>query len=272
MDTIYFDWGRGKVTTLLNDSDRIVYYRSVDELLNSLTEPHNIVSEATFESYEPTTRAKVIERGRAAGHNWLTTPNRQTGRHRLAMGIEKKTDEIDVTVIRHLAQTQPRCLKAPNVRGDSDPVVIALRAANTELRDLRRTYRMVEAPRTALGFKTIGAKDEYAEYLASTLPEYSTLPPYLQAALGNGDKYSLVLLAAAGKAAKFSNSRSEFEQLTGLYAHGYPSQIRSDFHHWRWRFARPGAKGKLAGQITLSEFRKGCRWLYHRLDERRDVL
>src|SRR5690606_5773683 len=77
MDTIYFDWGRGKVTTLLNDSDHIVYYRSVDELLDSLTEPHNIVSEATFESYEPTTRAKVIERARAAGHNWLTTPNRQ---------------------------------------------------------------------------------------------------------------------------------------------------------------------------------------------------
>lgn len=257
MKTVYFDWGGGKLTTLLDDSDNIVYFPTCDALLDSLREPHRIISEATFESFNVQNRERVIQRATDAGHLWFTTPNRLTARTRRAMGHEDKTDEIDVTVIRHLALTNPACLKRPNVRDATDLLVTALREANRELMVLRRSNRMVEN-RSRLGFKMVSAKDDYAREVASHLPLYAAQPEKRRLALGNGKEYAPVIVAAAAMAVKRSSNRREFEHFAGLFAHGYPSQIRSDFHHWRFRFAaRHG--------VTVSEFRRECRWLYHQL-------
>lgn len=264
MRTIYFDWGGGKLTTLLDDTDSIVYYPTCDALLDSLHEPHRIVSEATFESFNVANRRRVIQRAADAGHEWFTTPNRLTGRTRRAMGHEDKTDEIDVTVIRHLALTNPACLKRPNVRDASDMLVQGLREANSELMVLRRTNRMVPN-RSRLGFKMVSAKDDYARGVASLLPAYAAQPEVRRLALGNGKEYAPVLVAAAAMAAKRSGTRREFEHYAGLFAHGYPSQIRSDFHHWRFRFAARNG-------VSVSEFRRECRWLYHQLAAVRSQL
>jgi hypothetical protein len=174
------------------------------------------------------------------------------------MGFEDKTDEIDVQVIRDMALTRPTLLKIPTVRLFDDPLVTRLSAANQELMLLRRTENMVPN-KSKLGFKTVTDKDRYADTLIAELPAFDEQPEARQIALGSGE-YAKVLIAAAGKATKYSESRADFEHFTGLFAHGYPSQIRSDVHHWRWRFARKH-------EITLSEFRRECRWLYHHLKE-----
>lgn len=284
MPTIYFDWGRGKVTTLLDDDteEQIVHYPSTDAVLDSLTEPTTIISEATFESYEPVRRAAIIQRAQDEGHLWLTTPNRQTARHRAEIGYEKKTDEIDVQVIRSLALSQPDGLKAPNVRGAADPVVMNLGAANMELMHLRREYRMVSSPRKRLP-TLVSAKDDYAKAIIELLPDFAGLFPERQAALGDPGSvsargyrktasthlgYRMTLVAALAKATKFSRNRGEFDQLAGMFAHGYPSQIRSDVHHWTWRMINKREDNTL----TLSQFRRECRFLFHRLDELRSVL
>src|SRR5690606_3360138 len=258
---VFFDWGMGKVTTLHNDAEHPVYYKSVDDLLDNLDQPTLIVSETTFESFNVTARRRVIQRAKDAGHTWLTTPNRQTGKHRRSMGYtdDEKTDEVDVQVIRNMARTRPECLKAPTPNLDpEDERAVRSRQANHELMVLRRTLRMVNN-RSKLGFKTISAKDDYAAALIAALPAYTDLPDDLRNALGNGKAYSAVQVAAAGKATKYARNRSEYEDIAGLYAHGWGSQIRSDFHHWAWRFRRKNQN------VTLSQFRRASRWLYHHL-------
>jgi hypothetical protein len=273
MDTIYFDWGGGKLTTLKNDEDEIRYFPSCDKLLDSLTEPTYIISEATFESFDVSRRIKVIEKAKRAGHIWKTTPNRLTGRYRRGMGIDDKSDEIDVTVIRSLAKAHPEVLKSPNVRLDTDPLVIGLKQVNDELMVLRRTQAMVESKRSKLGWKIVSAKDVYADEIIAFLPDSSTLTDIQHIVLcgtpSNKSKpvyhYSRPLIAAVAKATKYAKSRKEFEHYTGLFVHGYPSQIRSDVYHWSWRFARDRG-------ATLTDFRRECRWLYHQLSKIRDKL
>jgi hypothetical protein len=266
LNTIYFDWGN-QLTTLTNDSEERIPYPTIDALLDELGgTPHQLVCESTFESYRVDKRAEVIDRAKNAGHVWLCTPNRQTGRHRRSLGFASKTDDIDVGVIRDLALTKPLCLKAPSIPSDDDKRVTRLREANATLRDLRRTYRTVEAPRTRAGFKRVSLKEDYSLNLAALLPAYSSLTPVQKKALGDGKKYSKPLLAAAGIATLYSENRREFEHLTGLHAHGYPSQIRSDVHWWTWNYV------KKRGGVTLSEFRREVRWLYHRLAELGDAL
>lgn len=271
MDTIYFDWGGGKITTLRNSEEEIRYFPSCDSLLDSLTEPTILISEATFESFDVNKRIEVIEKARKAGHIWRTTPNRLTGRHRRSMGIDDKSDEIDVGVIRNLAKTRPEVLKIPNVRLGTDPLVIGLEEANAELMLLRRTRNMVPN-KSKLGWKVVSAKDEYADKLIALLPSTSSLTNIQVDVLCGSlakptskPKYSKPLIAAVGKATKYASSRGEFEHYTGLFVHGYPSQIRSDVHHWSWRFAeKRGA--------TLTDFRRECRWLYQQLKKVKDKL
>lgn len=264
MQQVTFDWAAGKLTTLFGDSDTPVYYGSTEALLKDLSEPTRIICEATFESFNLEQRKRVIQLATDAGHEFLTLPTRQTGRHRRSLGYEDKTDEIDVVVLRDESLKKPLRLKVPNVRDDDDYLVLNLKNANHELMILRRTLRIVPN-KSKLGFKTISAKDDYADTLIALLPKFSTLTEVQQLALGGQGKYSKTLVAAAGKATKFSHSRKEFEHYTGLFAHGYPCQIRSDFMHWRYRFAAKNG-------VSLSDFRRECRWLYHQLKQHKDLL
>ena len=264
LPTVYFDWAGGKVTVLHGDSDDIKYYPSLAALLDTLSQPHVIIGEATFESFDIHLRESAIRRAARGGHMFLVTPNRLTGRHRRAMGYEEKTDEIDVFVIRDLARTKPEVLKVPQAVHPGDVRAAVREAANHELMVLRRTRRMV-VNRSKIGFKTVTAKDDYADRLIAELPPYVLLSETAKAALGDGKKYSKVIVAAVAMATKYSANRSQFDRLTGMYVHGYPSQIRSDVHHWRYRFAK-------AHGVSMSDFRREVRWLYHHLDKLRETL
>jgi hypothetical protein len=269
MNQVTFDWAMGKITVLHNEDpvEKVQYYASIEVLFNTLTEPTRIISEATFESYDLEQRKKVIKMAEDAGHVWLTTPNRQTGRHRYSMGwTDEKTDEIDVQVIRDMAKTRPEVLKVPRVREENDPLITGLNDVRAEMMILRRSKTMRPSTRAKLGFVPVSAKDEYAKTLIPFLPEYSTLPEDIRLSLGNGKEYSKTLIAAAGKAAKHADNRREFEHYAGLFGHGYPSQLRSDFMHWGYRLAHRD-RG-----VTLSQFRKSCRWLYHQLRKTPSVL
>jgi len=266
LDTVYFDWGGKAVHTLTNDSNDIVVYPTLDALLDTLTGPTRIIGEATFESYNVSRREAVINRCRAEGHELLTTPNRATGRERHdVMGYPKgvKTDSIDVGAIRHLARRNPACLKKPNIVNPT--WADRLDGANDEIMKLRRTYTHVESKRAKLGFKAVSAKDTYAQTVAGLLPPYESLPESRKLALGDGKAYSSPLLAAAAIATKHADDRAEFERLAGLYHHGYPSQIRSDFHHWAFRYAKKRG-------VEMTDFRRECRWLFHQLAPHRDQL
>lgn len=264
---VTFDWAAGKLTALFGDDDssKIKYYPSIEELITSLNVPHKIVCEATFESFDISERQRMIDLATAHGHDWWVTPNRQTGRHRQKMGFgDNKTDEIDVQVLRDMSLTRPTMLKRPNVRLQDDPFVVGAKAANDELMLLRRTITM-KKNKSKLGFKKVSAKDTYAAKLVKTLPKFEKLTEIQKLALGGSGKYSLCLVAAAAKVTKFANSREEFEHYAGLFAHGYPSQIRSDFMHWRYRFANKHG-------VKLSDFRRECRWLYHQLKRDKSIL
>ena len=174
----YFsDWGGGKVTTVTDYSDQIVHYPSLDALLDTLTEPTRLIGEATFESFDLQRQHAVLGRAKQAGHVWLATPNRKTGEHRKSLGYEDKTDEIDVLVLRDLALMKPECLKVAKPRlTEGSEYVTRVQAANRELMILRRTMRVVEKPRTKLGFATVSAKDDYADGLSNTCPPTATCP------------------------------------------------------------------------------------------------
>lgn len=285
MDTVYFDWAGTRLSILDNDNDEVRYLYSVDELLDSLDRPTRIISEATFESFDINKRAEVIDKARGKGHVWLTTPNRQTGRRRLNWVLnepemfpseyfevadlnkkngDRKSDEIDVHVIRRLANENPSCLKSPNVRREDDRWVQVMDQIHDEMVNLRRTIRKIPSNRSAKGFVFKKDKDLYAKEIVQHLPKFKTLTDTQKKCFGSAG-YSLCLVAAAAVATKHSRSRREFEHFTGLFGHGFPSQIRSDIHHHVMKAA-------LKKGVTMSEFRRECRWLYHRLNELRDAL
>jgi hypothetical protein len=263
--TIYFDWSMQRGLAVIGDEGWVAdvqNFHSIDALLDTITEPTTLVSETTFESFN------VDNRMAALGHTWLVLPTKLTPRARAVLGLEKD-DSNDVLAIRHVARTNPDALKRPTV---DSPIAEKLTAANRELMILRRTYTTEAAPRRKYGLLVRKQKDAYAETVLQFLPEYADLDDYLKVALGDGKKYSLTLVAAIAKATKHAESRREFDSLAGLHVNGYPSQIRSDLHHWRWRFIRKARDERGANKLTISEYRRACRWLYHQLAPHRVAL
>lgn len=275
MDTCYIDWSKKNLTFLWNNDDRKNETFSFDTLMDHLTEPSVLICETTFESYDLERRAAVAARAEREGHILLTTPNRLTGRERRAMGYgDQKTDEIDAHAIRHLAQRNPAGLKRVRIRSADDPLVTKLHEVMAEMQQLR-VKTVDRKSRSKLGFARDSLKTIYAKKLIKHLPTYKTLTDTQKVALGNGVGYSPAVVAAIGKATKHARTRKEFDHFSGLFVHGYPTQIRSDlmFHRW-WKFLQPEATapGSRPGQITLSDFRRECRWLYHQLAQVREVL
>jgi hypothetical protein len=267
MNTVYFDWSMQRgLSVLFNDEDTVRVYPNIERLLDSLTTQTTLVSEATFESFRIDKRQALIDTVHRRGHEWLTFSGRRTPRARKALELEK-SDDNDVRAIRYVATYERAGLRPASVADSTDPRVAKREAANGELMTLRRNWISIDAPRVQSGFKIIRQKDIYADEVIAQLPTFSTLDDVKRRAMGikDGKEYSKVLVAAAAIATKYSDNRTDFEFLAGLYSNGYPSQIRSDFHHWTFRFAK--ARG-----ATMTEFRKSCRWLYHQLTPLRDVL
>ena len=276
MDTIYFDWSaRRKIPTLLNDGDSVTDYSSLSGMLDSLPGPHRIIGEATFESFNLKARREFIERCKREGHDLLTVPTRATARWRVRAGHPaikppgRKGDLMDLQAIR--LEAQHVHLKKPSI-SDDDPFIAKRLGANRELQLMRADVREVIGPRGGVGWTD--AKEDYALELIRRLPPFESLPEILMLALGNGGGYNTTIVAAAGMAAKYAASGREFDRLTGMNAHGYGSQIRSDlnFHGWAGPTRRKlntvhdsPDYGKRLDGLTISQYRWAIRWLYHHL-------
>lgn len=262
---IYADWGlRTGVTALFPGDDEVKLFKEgTDAFLDALDGPSEIVMESTVHSFVPEDRAAFMARCAEEGHTLLFLPPRLTGRWTRELGMDK-SDFSDPFVFKKMVEAGI-ALKRPKPR-DEEWAVRRI-AANRELMLLRNS----------------GKKDAFAKDVIKRLPPYSTLDPVKRTALGNGKKYSEVAIAAAAVAAKHVNNRHEFERLCGLYAHGYPSQIRADLHHWL--YAGGAKRARLNGEptsvdpktgakkfgirkrddLTLSEWRRSLRWLYAQL-------
>lgn len=256
---VYFDWNKTQINVLFDDAEDDIVLKDLDSLMDMLTEPSVIIGEATFESFQLEKRRNVIARAMREGHTLLTTPNRATGRWRKAMYPEYNNkplpDNLAVKVIRHIASQTDTHLKIPAFP-DSSWVTVR-EAANSKLMRLRSEFRWAYGPRG--GRKVVSAKDDYADDLIQLLPEYVTLTAKQKLALGDGKEYNKTVVAAVGVTAEYVDNIKDFDRLSGMYHHGYPSQIRSDLHHWRWRFL----KGQV--DLTLSQYRREIRWLFHQI-------
>lgn len=265
MRTFYFDWKRGQIDGLWEDSDTLVRFGSLTDLLESLDEPTILVCEATVESYNPQVRTRLIAESTAAGHVWRVFAARLTRRHGRNVGFTEadKTDEFDAWLIRDLARTHPEWLKTPRI-GDEEGLdhLDHIAAASRELNRLRNTnVDFVITPRSRKR-KVVTGKDRWHEHLVTLLPAYDLLTPTQQIAFGDGKSYSKSLIPAVAMATKHARNRADFEQITGLFIGGHPSQIRSDVHHHNMRHK----------SISRSDFRREVRWLYHRFNEVVDKL
>lgn len=275
MDTVYFDWSQRRgVMTLVNDSNDYRIYPSLLAMADDLKEPHRIIGEATFDSFNLDARKEFIERCIREGHELLTVPTRETTRWRYRLGFGEKPssqtyaiDLQDVQCIRAEAKSGAH-LKKP---GTPDPELVCKReAANRELMRLRSTGEMKKRPRSE-GFTFISHKEIFSRETTEALPPFGSLTRVQQTALGDsaGKNYNPTLVAAVGVAAKYADNTKEFDYLAGTYAHGKGSQIRSDVMFWGWTGG--GKRQKLNKEtrkrddLTLSEYRRELRWLYHQL-------
>jgi hypothetical protein len=280
MKRCYFDWSGGGIHVIDDDTnngqlpnsgkddkafDDVRFYSDFDEFFDSLTEPTELIGETTFESFVLEKRKAVLEKAKQLGHTFRCTPNRKTGRRRRMLGYSDsdKSDYLDVYVIRDIANDGKTHLKVPKIYGDD--IISTRKQASRELVLLRNTKIRVPS-RAKRGYVIKSKKDVYAQLLIKQLPPYRILDPYIRIALGNGSEYSKTVVAAVGIAAKYASNRETFERICGLYEHGYPSIHRSDLMMHRWsRGLRPEGKGKNAGKISISQFRKALRWLYQRI-------
>lgn len=274
MKLVAVDWD-GKAVWVSEDGDQAHVYNLRDQfkLLDRLTDPTLVVLESTFESYDPDRRKRTIDEYAAAGHDLRTISPRRTSWWRIARGIEK-SNEADAAAIFGIASTTRAHLKVPSPSIPKDDDWAQLRAeAEHEIMVLRRS----------------GRKDDFAKRLVKQLPRFKNLPDVRQAALGGASGYSLVLVAATGVAAAFTDTVKDFERLAGLYDNGKNSQFRSDFYHWGWKprlvkepvpgevtaTGRPKMRikifedGRPRGRdgLTLSDYRRELRWLYRQLKE-----
>lgn len=273
MNTYYFDWAGGKVDVLRNDDTTVTIYHDLDELLDAITKPSLIIGEATFESFwRETKRNDFIERCAREGHDLRTVPTRGTGQWKLReyppeqhpqfYGKNAKfPDDLACDLIRQMYRDGVH-LKKPRLYDPDDPHIAVRKSANHELMILRNTKKTVIGPRG--GRNLVSAKDEFATELIATLPAYQDLSDVQKVALGNGKEYSKPIVAAVGMATKYAKSTKDFDRLSGMNHHGYPSQIRSDLHLHGW-WKTPKGKIPKREQIKLTDYRREIRWLYHQL-------
>lgn len=247
-----FDWSVSRGIAAVDPRGFKLGPRTLADLIRGIPSGATLVGESTFESYDVRQRERVMQLAESRGIKFLTVPARGNTRRRAAAGLPEKTsqsretDYEDARAIQHAAITGTHLKKPALVEDDW-----------AELREQART-RFIH-------LRYSGQKDQYASGLLRHLPPYILQPTERRIALGPTERYNLVIVAAIGVAAEFVTSRADFERLTGLYAHGYPSQFRSDLIYWGW--ARQAKKRQ---RITLSVYRRELRWLFHQVARSRD--
>lgn len=263
MPLVCFDWSLNRGVVAVFDNGEVAEYPNMMKLLDDpdLPRPCRMVGESTFDSFNLDMRRQVIERCHIEGIELLTVPARGNKRRREAAGFSVKEsqslkiDEEDAKAIRYAALHGAH-LKRPAL---PDKDWIAKReAANNRLMELRRGSEWQKKPRSR-GYSRTSHKDVYAQNLIAKLPPFVLQPDVRKISLGPAE-YNKIIVAAVGVASEFADNRDECERLMGIYAHGYPSQFRSDLMYWGW-----GKQKKKQDNITLSDYRRELRWLYHQV-------
>jgi hypothetical protein len=276
LDKIYFDWSiRRGIATVWNDSNDNTPYPSLDAMLDDIGKPSVIVGESTFASFNLDARELFVKRCREDGHLLLTVPTRLTGRlYREMTGLDaeaakaqsKKRDEDDCKAFRFYALRGGH-LRVANIIPDSGRVALR-EVVNAELMNMRRT--LVEKRNSKGNLTYWTEKDQFAEdCIVKWLPNFANAPDYVQRSLGKGDgrkrTYNPNAVFAIGVITKHVSTRKEFDYVSGLYSHAYPSMVRSELMHWTYAGGKFGKAFKRPDNFTLSEFRRGCRWLYYQM-------
>ena len=285
MNRIVFDWSlrRGVVAIVISDDgiQKQYVWPSTSAMLDSLTEPHEIIGESTFESYILENRTTFAARCAREGHALRTLPPRLTPRWRRSLGLVKiggASDDNDVAAMIELAKDETR------LSVYHEP-------------DADQAARMRQANRYLMLLRATGEKEDGAHDIIARLPAFEDQPEVRRKALGEafdnknhrpgfvqGWHYNSVKVAAVAVAAAFSGNQREFDQLSGLYAHAYPSQIRADLMHWGWsggskrgRLVKeldpsgetskpvPVVPSRRVDGLALTDYRRELRWLYRQI-------
>lgn len=261
-DLVCFDWSMNRGVVVVFSDDSWEQYPDLISLLDDLPRPCRLIGESTFESFDLQRRAETIARyENEPDVELLTIPARGNMRRRDKAGFDKKTSqsvEIDVEDAKAMRQAviAGMHLKKPAL---PDPLWVKKREnACDDIMRLRRG-RDARKKKKGRGFLFDSHKDKYAKDLVSKLPAFGLQPDVRRVALGPA-AYNLTIVAAVGKCAEHAVSRREFDRLAGLYGHAYPSQFRSDLMYHGWTEKKKEA-------ISLSEYRRELRWLYHQLKE-----
>lgn len=279
MITHYGDWSmRTGVNTVTKPTQIAKVHRNLMELLADVKPGDRIVLESTFEAFATNRRGEFLDAAEKKGVAVFTVPPRMTGKGRRRNAkahadpsLAIKTDENDARAICYLVWTGQH-LSNPRLFGLGHK---ASEAAREKLMHLRREGTLVNGPRG--GLKYTSGKDVYAARLIAQLPAFEGLSATQKLALGDGKgHYSLVTVAAAGVATDAAEgSRKVFDQISGLYSHAYPAQIRADLMHWSWAGGNKREKledhykesgvGLRKDGLTITDFRREVRWLFHQL-------
>lgn len=247
-----FDWSITRDVAAVDPRGMSYRFKELEELIRYVPSGSTLVGESTFHSYDVRRRELVIQLAASRGVNLLTVPARGNTRRREAAGWDEKNSQSKRIDIEDALAIQQAALNGAHLK---KPAVVD--DAWAELRE--------RAHKRFVYLRYSGQKEQYALDLMRRLPPYRLQPIERMVALGrleNGELkgYNPVIVAAVGVAAEFVSGRADFERLTGLYSHGYPSQFRSDFMHWGW-----GKQPKKQERISLSMYRRELRWLFHQL-------
>lgn len=288
LPAVYCDWSMRRGVTAVFESAPGEYqiYRSIagdsGSLLDSLKAPHLIILERTFESFNLAARKQFISRAGNEGHVILCVPTRTTTKARFRAGLGVKASDTylsdfeDARAIRFEALAG-MALVPPALEPDEEYLKV-YEAVKNDLMALRSTGELTDRPRSE-GFAFTSEKTVLAQDLIGKLPGIRAQELHVQQALGSSDgkSYNETIVAAVGVLARHCASRRMFDRVSGMHAHAYGSQARSDLMFWGWTGG--GKRGKLidledipAGGnrtrrdgLTLTEYRNAVRWLYRQL-------
>lgn len=249
-----FDWSITRGVTAVDPDGHTWHDATLKSLIRCIPAGSVVVGESTFDSYDLDARRHVIEYAESRNVTLLTVPARGNTRRRSAAGFpekttqNKKTDEEDARAIQFAAVNGAH-LKKPAL-------------VDAQWADLRDRAR-----RRFIHLRWSKQKDDYARNRMRDLPPFMLMPLERRIALGKIEDQRLttwnpIIIAAVGVAAEFVSGRADFERLTGLYAHGYPSQFRSDLIYWGWT-KQPVKRER----IRLTVYRRELRWLFRQFKQ-----
>jgi hypothetical protein len=240
-NVVAMDWSMKGIHVTF-DGVEVDKFPSTEALLGVLTEPHRIVAESTFESWDPARKAALVARIRAEGHEIYVFRSRNTERVRKEIGLDK-SDANDARVIFHIAtETAKNIYPLPGV--DLDWAAY-------------RTEANLEYDRA----RKAGGKKDLSATFKAIFGRYRDLPPEQKEVLGNpkNGTYSPTLTAVIVFAAQRCGTREQFEQLLGLHGSACPTLLRSEvlthsYKHVRKREVVPPEK-----PVTWTQYRNVVR-------------